>query len=128
MVYATPCAWSFVLRSPDTLRKFVVQAKGAEEYAFAVVHGAEGAAKVEKMGADRAVVSLDRLKMDFTNRVDVAVFAKDAGTQWGAPSFVSFAVVDENAPYADPMLVVRKRPPEPADAGQSASAEVKKPE
>ena len=41
---------------------------------------------------------------------DVAVFAKNAKSGWGAPSFVSFAVVDPAAPYSDPVLTP---PPEP---------------
>lgn len=105
MVYATPCAVSLVLRSPDTLRRFAIRAAGGDEYAFAAVHGAEGAASVVKVRPDSALVSLDRLKISTTNRVDIAVFARNNGTSWGAPSFVSFAVIDPSAPYSDPFLV-----------------------
>ena len=48
--------------------------------------------------------------MSPTNRVDVAVFARRKGTGWGAPAFVSFAVVDPSAEYSDPVLT--PRPPE----------------
>lgn len=110
MLYATPCAAALVLRSPDTLRSFAIRASGGAEYAFAAVHGLEGAARVEQVRPDSAIVKLDRLKMTPTNRVDVAVFARNPGTQWGAPAFVSFAVVDPSAPYADPLLIPKEPP------------------
>lgn len=108
MLYATPCAAALVLRSPDTLRSFAIRAVGGAELAFAAVHGLEGAAKIERIRPDSAVVKLDRLKMTPTNRVDVAIFARNPGTQWGAPSFVSFAVVDPSAPYSDPLLIPKE--------------------
>jgi len=112
LTYVTPCSWAFVLRSPDILRSFVVRAAGDGEYAFAVVHDEKGAAKVTRIGRDAARVTIDRGKMSVTNRVDVAVFAKGAKSGWGAPSFVSFAVVDPSAPYSDPVLTP---PPEPVE-------------
>jgi len=110
VTYVTPCSWAFVLRSPDVLRSFVVRAAGGSEYAFAAVHDEKGAAKVTRLGRDAARITIDREKMSVTNRVDVAVFAKNAKSGWGAPSFVSFAVVDPSAPYSDPVLTP---PPEP---------------
>ena len=104
LTYASPCSWAFVLRSPDTLRSFTVKAAGGAEFAFATVHDDLGAATVKKLSRDSARIDLDRLKMSVTNRVDLAVFARNPGTGWGAPSFVSFAVVDPSAPYSDPLL------------------------
>lgn len=104
LTYLSPFAWAFVLRSPDTLRTFDVRASGGSEFAFAVVHDEKGAAKVTRTGPAVARIAIDRQKMSVTNRVDIAVFARNAGTDWGAPSFLSFAVVDPSAPYSDPLL------------------------
>jgi hypothetical protein len=35
------------------------------------------------------------------------VFGRNPGTGWGAPTYVSFSVVDMDAPYHDPALVPR---------------------
>jgi len=110
MTYASLCACAFVLRAPDDERTFAVSAAGGDEYAFAAVHDETGAAKVEKTAPNAARISLVRTKMSPTNRVDVAVFARRKGTGWGAPAFVSFAVVDPSAEYSDPVLT--PRPPE----------------
>ena len=99
-----------MLRSSDTNRTFLVRATGAQEYAFAAVHDEKGAAQVERVAPDVARVTLDRSVMTATNRVDVAVFGKNAGTGWGAPAYVSFAVVDPTAPYSDPFLTPRPVP------------------
>ncbi len=111
ITYMTPCAWAFVLRSPDVSRSFIVQATGGAEYVFAAVHDDRGAATVTKLGPDVARISLDREKMSFTNRVDVAIFARNPSTDWGAPAFISFAVVDPSAPYSDPILTPREESP-----------------
>lgn len=104
LTYATPFAWAFVLRAAETNRIFHIRAQGAQEYAFAAVHDEKGLSKVERLGPDLARVTIDRSGMTPTNRIDVAVFGKNAGTGWGAPAFVSFAVVDPNAAYSDPFL------------------------
>ncbi len=109
LTYASPCAWAFVLRTDATNRTFVVKAGGSPsvnggEYAFGVVHGAPGAARLEKIAPDTARVTIDRSLVVPSNRVDVAVFAKSADSMWSAPAFVSFAVVDTKAPYFDPVL------------------------
>jgi len=112
ITYATPFAWAWILRSPDNYRSFMIQAQpmGAVEYAFAVVHDENGAAKLERLRGDVAKVSIDKSKLTTTNRVDVAVFAKAPGTAWGAPSYVSFAVVDPTARYSDPVLTPPEEP------------------
>lgn len=103
LTYMSPCAWAFVLRAPDTKRSFVVKAAGGEEYEFRAVHGQE-AAKVQRLAPNVARITLDKSMMSPTNRVDVGIFAKNRGTGWGAPAYVSFAVVDPSAPYSDPVL------------------------
>lgn len=105
LTYVSPCAWAFVLRKPELQRTFVIGATGAEKYAFAAVHGAEGAAKIERLGPSAARITLEKSLITPTNRVDIAVFGKGSKTGWGAPAFVSFAVLDPAAPYCDPVLL-----------------------
>jgi len=120
LTYTTGFAWAYVLRSSDTNRTFTVSAKGepSSEYAFAVVHDDRGAAKVGRLSPDSAKVMLDKNLMSTTNRVDLAVFARKPGTSWGAPSFVSFAVVDPSAPYSDPALTPLAPPKEEEPAAK----------
>lgn len=110
LVYATTCAWSFVLRAPDAKREFVIAAGGGDEYAFAAVHDPGGAAKIEMLSANTAKVTLDRGRMSVNNRVDVGIFAKRGGSGWGPPSFACFAVAEPAAEggYTDPFLAVEK--------------------
>ena len=93
-----------MLRAADEKREFAIAAAGAGEFAFSVVHDDLGAATVEKTSPNTARLVLDRTRMSPTNRVDVAVFGRNEGTGWGAPSFASFAVVDPSAQYSDPFL------------------------
>lgn len=103
--YFSPCAMAFVLRGPEAERTFIVKVAGGDDYAFAAVHGDPAAVKIERMAPDQVKVVIDRTKVTPANRVDVAVFAKGKATDWGAPSFLSFAVVDPKADYADPVLL-----------------------
>ncbi|MBO5647175.1 MAG: tetratricopeptide repeat protein [Kiritimatiellae bacterium] len=105
LTYATSAAWGIVLRRPDSERSFIIRAKGADEYAFKVVHGAEGAAKIGGTHKNAAIVSVSKNLISPTNRVDLAVFGRNSGGEWGAPAFISFAVVDPASGYADPVLV-----------------------
>lgn len=107
LTYVSPCAWAFVLRKPEQSRTFIIGAVGADEYEFATVHGADGAAKIEKLSPSAVRVTLDKSLITPTNRVDIAVFGKNSKTGWGAPAFVSFAVLDPAAPYCDPVLLGR---------------------
>jgi len=107
LTYATGFAWAYVLRADDSERSFAVSAKGAGDYMFSIVHDDLGAAKLQRLGYDTAVITIDKTKMSPTNRVDLAVFGRHNGTGWGAPSYVSFAVVDPEAPYSDPVLTPR---------------------
>ena len=110
LTYATAFAWAYVLRADEQERVFAISAKGADEYAFAVVHDDLKAASLSRLSHDTAIVTLDKSKMSPTNRVDVAVFGKERKTAWGAPSYISFAVVDPSAPYSDPVLTPLDQP------------------
>lgn len=105
ITYVTPFAAAVVLRSPDDERTFDFAFEGAPEIACRIVHDPAGAAKIaeQKNGAVRLVI--DRTKLKGTARVDLAAFGRASGTGWGAPAYVSFAVVDADAPYYDPALV-----------------------
>jgi hypothetical protein len=67
-------------------------------------HGSERQARVTPVGRDQATVEVSAKLLNPTSRVDVAVFARNPGTGWGVPSYVSFARMDPDAPYSDPAL------------------------
>jgi hypothetical protein len=110
LTYASAFAWAFVLRAEAEERVFHVNARGAKEFAFVKTHGDVVDVRIEKTGADSAKIVINRRGMSPTNRVDVAVFGRNEGTLWGAPSYISFARMDNAAPYSDPVLTT---PPEP---------------
>ena len=112
LTYASAFAWAFVLRADARERVFHIKAKGAEEFAFAKTHGDGIDVRIEKTGADTAKVTINRTGMSPTNRVDIAVFGRNAATGWGAPSYISFARMDNAAPYSDPVLTT---PPPPQE-------------
>lgn len=105
--YVSPCAWAFVLRKPETTRTFIIGVKGenVSEFAFSVVKGPHSAVKVELLAHDVAKVTLNKSLMTGSSRIDVAVFGKSKTSAWGAPAFVSFAVLDPASPYCDPVLL-----------------------
>ena len=103
--YFSALACAFVLRADIEEREFVVKASGAREFAFACVHGE---CEIKKTAHDTALVKVKKSSLSPTNRVDVAVFGKNPGTGWGAPSFVSFSAVDPDAPYSDPFLTPQR--------------------
>lgn len=113
LTYVTPCAAALVLRLPERRRTFAVAAAGPDgaEFTFAAVHGPEGAAKISRITPDAVKVEIDRDALLPAGRIDLAVFARNPGGPWGAPSFVSFAAFSPEAPYRDPALF-----PEPAAA------------
>ena len=104
ITYATPFASAIVLRSEDRIRRFRLVAKGADDFEFSVLRGGSAATLSKTQFKGVADLELDRSLMAVTNRVDVGVFGRNAGTGWGAPSYVCFAVVDPDAPYSDPVL------------------------
>ena len=114
LTYVAPCSWAFVLRGKERRRTFDVKAAapGAEELAFAIVHDENSAASLERTGRDTARITLDKSLMTPTNRVDLAVFARSAKSFWGAPAFISFAVMDHSVPYSDPVLTPLEDPEE----------------
>jgi hypothetical protein len=112
LTYASAFAWAFVLRAEARERVFHIKARGAQEFAFAKTHGDGVDVRIERTGADTAKVTIDRRGMSPTNRVDIAVFGRNPGTGWGAPSYVCFARMDNAAPYSDPVLTT---PPPPQE-------------
>ena len=123
LTYATPFAVAFVLRSQDERRTFLLSSKGADEFSFVQTHGADGAVTLELQKPNVAKLTLLRSALSPTNRVDVAVFARCAGTGWGAPSYVSFARMDPAAPYSDPALTPLQQPAAaPAKAERGAES------
>jgi hypothetical protein len=99
-------AWAFVLRSEDEERRFYIKAAGAQEYSFTRTHGENVRAAIHKVANDTAMVTLSKRALSPVDRVDITVVGRNKGTGWGAPSYVSFAVMDASAPYSDPALTV----------------------
>lgn len=108
LTYRSGFAWAYVLRADDTRRIFFIRAKGAKEFKFVQTHGLNVDVKIEQVKPDEARVIVDRTKLSPTERVDIAVFARNPGTSWGAPSYVSIARMDPSAPYSDPALTPQK--------------------
>ena len=77
----------------------------ADEIAFAIVHDPARAAKIVERRRASVRMSIDRKRLSGTARIDLAAFGRGKGTMWGAPTFVSFSVIDTDAPYYDPALV-----------------------
>ena len=108
--YATGFAWAYVIRTDDPRREFTIKARGAREFKFVQTHGTGVDVRIEPLSGDAARVTLNPQGLSPTNRVDVAVFGRNPGTGWGAPSYVSFARMDPTAPYSDPALTVLPEP------------------
>jgi len=111
LTYATGFAWAFVLRAEQDVRTFLIQARGAQEYAFVQTHGRGVKVTIERLAPDVAKVTVDRRGLSPVNRVDIAVFGRNSGTGWGAPSYVCFARMDPKAAYSDPALTLLSEPP-----------------
>lgn len=107
LTYATDYACAVILRSPDKVRIFRITIEGDDDYKVFVSHGDERAVKIERL-LNIAALSIKRDYITHDNRLDIAVVGKTAKSGWGAPSYVSFAVLDEKAPYCDPALVLQK--------------------
>lgn len=104
LTYRSAFAWAYVLRAEDTTRTFFIRAIGAKEYKFVKTHGEGIEVKIEQVKPNEARVTINRTGMSPTKRVDIAVFARNPGTGWGAPSYLSIARMDLSAPYSDPVL------------------------
>lgn len=101
-LYQTASSTAIILRAPEAVRTFLVQARTfpevdpSAEFTWRVVHGDASAVKItaplgETLNTPErgfAQIVIDRRSV--TNRIDVACFARQHGTEWGAPSFFSF--------------------------------------
>lgn len=127
ITYATAFAWAFVLRAEERVRSFKIKAHGkADEFRFVQTHGENVKVKIEKLSRNEAKVSIDKKGMSPTNRVDITVVARNKSTSWGAPTYVSFAVVDAKAPYSDPLLTPGVKIPQPPPGPKAPHAGKKK--
>ena len=102
LIFATPTAIAFALRGLEAERTFLVQAHTFPErdssatFAWCVVGGDASAVKIspplgETLASPEtglAQITIDRRNLK--DRLDIAVFAKSHGTEWGAPSFITF--------------------------------------
>ena len=114
LTYASAFAWAFVLRADEPIRQFTITARGAEAFSATVTHGDDGGnVRVSTVKPNVFLVTIDRSIISPTNRVDITIVGRNAQTGWGAPSYVSFARMDPNAPYSDPALTVLPQPQQP---------------
>ena len=126
LTYLTPFAVAFVLRAEDESRSFVLSSKNADEFSFVQTHGVGVDVKIELPKPNVAKVTINRKGLSPTNRVDITVVARNKGTGWGAPSYVSFSRMDPSAPYSDPALTPLPQPAAPAkEDGGKPGAEPK---
>ena len=106
-ISVTPFSISMVMRDAQAKRTVLVKAASFPRdnrdatFSWAVVHGDPGAVKIEPPLGDSPLapqngmvqITVDRRRIAPGGRIDVACFAKRAGTAFGAPSFVSFSTV-----------------------------------
>lgn len=138
LTYATPCAISYALRAPDGDRRFIVRAQvpgdKSARFSWVVVGGDASRVRIGNPDGDPNVkpelgiaeINIDRRGLE--GRIDIAVFARSAGTGWGAPSFISFWPVPQEerkydadgrileidytnprSRYSDPLLAYQRR-------------------
>ena len=106
LLYATAFSVSYILRSEEPVRTFRIKALGSREYRFVQTHGKDVKAEIRQIAADTAEITLPIAGLSPVNRVDIAVFGRNPGTGWGAPSYLSIARMDASAPYSDPALTL----------------------
>ena len=101
-LFVTASGIGIILRAPEGERTFLFQARSAPEqdphasFTWRVVHGDPSVVKITAPLGETfntpergfAQVVVDRRAL--TNRLDVACFAKTHGTEYGAPSIISF--------------------------------------
>jgi len=109
LLYATSSAICFVLRAPDGTRRFLFRARadGAAAdnatFTWRIVHGNAAAVKIQSPTGESASTpekGFAEIVIDRRNareRIDVACFAKTDGTDWGAPSIISFFPIPQEA-------------------------------
>ena len=113
-LYATPFSVAVVLRSPAAKRTFLVQAKTFPEndpaatFEWRVVHGDASRVKLSQalgekvLTPEKGLVQIEVDRRGLEGRIDIACFAKTHGTEFGAPSFISFyALPMEKREYSD---------------------------
>lgn len=108
ILYATTSAICVVLRALEGERTFLFRARafgtdGNASFTWRVVHGDASAVKIQAPAGETnaipekgfAQITIDR--RNIKERIDVACFAKTDDTEWGAPSFVSFFPIPQEA-------------------------------
>ena len=105
LIFSTPSAIAIALRAPEGERTFLFHAKPfpkpdpETKFTWRVVNGDPRRVKIatplgETLNtpeAGFAQITIDRRGL--TNRIDVACFAKSKGTDYGAPSIISFTPI-----------------------------------
>ena len=106
----TPSAICLVLRAPEGIRQFMFRAhaegtpqSAATVFTWRVVHGDASAVKFAAMPDDpnatpeKGFVKITVDRRNLKERIDVACFAKTDGSDWGAPSFISFFPIPQES-------------------------------
>lgn len=107
VLFNTSSAIGIVLRAPDGERTFLFRAQPhpaadpSVTYVWRVVHGDAAAVKIATPLGETAndpehgfaQITVDRRRL--SGRIDVACFAKGPGTEYGAPSIISFSAVPQ---------------------------------
>ena len=105
ILFVTPTSIAFALRGLEAERTFLVQAKPFPEpdptvrYTWRIVGGDAAAVRISPplgetlAGPDTGLAQITIDRRNLNQRIDIAVFARAHGTEWGAPSFLSFVPV-----------------------------------
>ena len=102
--YLSDFAYAYILRAEDEDREFTILLNGASEYKVVKTHGEKADVKIEMLRPNLAIVRVKKSQLGPVNRVDIAIFGRNQGTGWGAPSYLSISRMDSSAPYSDPFL------------------------
>lgn len=102
-LYANRLAAAFILPDDDCAEELYIQATGGDQVRFEVVHGDADKVQIVKISDNVAKVTIN--SKDLASRIDIAAFAKNRTSQWGAPSFVCFAKKTNASGYADPFFL-----------------------
>jgi hypothetical protein len=102
-LYANRLSAAFILPDKDSSEELYVQATGGDEIRFEVVHGDVNKVQILRINDNVAKVTVN--SKGLTSRIDIAVFAKNKTSTWGAPSFVCFARKTNMSGYTDPFFL-----------------------
>lgn len=108
-LYANRLSAAFILPDKDSSEELYVQATGGDEIRFEVVHGDVNKVQILKINDNVAKVTVN--SKGLTSRIDIAVFAKNKTSTWGAPSFVCFARKTNMSGYTDPFFLPAEKSP-----------------